>query len=142
MIIVALFLALLIAVLTLFFALQNSQGVTIRFLLWEWPDISLSLALIIPFALGVVVGYLVTVPSAIKNGLIIFTQKRKIDSLEKSLANQSADYEKGLASKTSEMEKAMAAKASAMERAAAPTPAMEVPGSDKATLSSSDPDKS
>ena len=84
MISVFLILALLIAVIAVIFALQNTTQVTIAFLIWQF-DQSLALVLLLSLAIGVVIGLLTISPTVIKGKLAASNQKKKIDSLEKEI---------------------------------------------------------
>ncbi len=106
MIVVVLVAALLIAVVMLVFAIFNGTPVTVNLIFVQIPT-QLSLATLIPFVAGVLVGWLFTVPGSIKNTLTIAGHKRRIDSLEK--------------------EKSMAAKSSPPVGAAAPARDMPQP---------------
>jgi len=75
---------LVIAVLAVIFALQNSMTVTISFLKWETTG-SLSLVLLITLAIGAVIGLLVLAPSLIKHSFAVSNHRKRIGSLEKEL---------------------------------------------------------
>jgi len=79
--------ALLIAVIAVIFALQNTMTVTISFLAWEITG-SLSLVLLITLAIGAVIGLLVLSPSAIRNTIAVSNHRKRIDALEKQLNEQ------------------------------------------------------
>jgi len=81
---VYLIVALVIAIVAVIFALQNTMIITISFLAWEVPG-SLSLVLLITLAIGVVIGLLVLSPSAIKNSMAVSSHRKRIGSLEKEL---------------------------------------------------------
>lgn len=76
--------ALVIAVIAVIFALQNTMTVTISFLAWEITG-SLSLVLLITLAIGALIGLLVLAPSAIKNTIAISNHRKRIGALEKEL---------------------------------------------------------
>jgi len=84
-----LILALLIAILAVIFALQNTMIIGISFLAWRVTG-SLSLALLITLAIGVVIGLLVLAPSAIKNSLAASGHMKRIGALEKELDQHKA----------------------------------------------------
>jgi uncharacterized integral membrane protein len=93
---VYLIVALLIAVVAVIFALQNSITVTISFLAWEVTG-SLSLVLLITLAIGALIGLLVLAPTAIKNTITASNNRKRIGILEKELDEQKlriADLEK------------------------------------------------
>jgi len=81
---VYLIVALVIAIVAVIFALQNTMIITISFLAWDVPG-SLSLVLLITLAIGVVIGLLVLSPSAIKNSMAVSSHRKRIGSLEKEL---------------------------------------------------------
>jgi uncharacterized integral membrane protein len=79
--------ALIIAVIAVIFALQNTMTVTIAFLAWEITG-SLSLVLLITLAIGAVIGLLVLTPSAIKNTITSSKDRKRIGILEKQVEEQ------------------------------------------------------
>lgn len=88
--------ALIIAVVAVIFALQNTMTVTISFLAWEITG-SLSLVLLITLAIGALIGLLVLAPSAIRNTIVVSNNRKRIGALEKQLDEQRvriADLEK------------------------------------------------
>lgn len=76
--------ALLIAVIAVIFALQNTITVTISFLAWKVTG-SLSLVLLITLAIGALIGLLVLAPSAIKSTIAVSNHRKRIGVLEKEL---------------------------------------------------------
>lgn len=76
--------ALIIAVIAVIFALQNTITVTVSFLAWKVTG-SLSLVLLITLAIGAVIGLLVLAPSAIKKTLTVSSHRKRIGALEKEL---------------------------------------------------------
>ncbi len=78
-------LALLIAIATVIFALQNSAIVTVSFLPLHY-DGSLALILIAVFALGLLAGLLISIPSLLRKSFDLREQKRKVKQLEESIA--------------------------------------------------------
>jgi uncharacterized integral membrane protein len=89
-----LFLALLIAIALIFFALQNSALVTVNFLAFHFEG-SLAFILIVVFASGVLTGILMAVPSFWKKSSALREQRRKIKQLEESVAMKPASKAKG-----------------------------------------------
>ena len=81
--------ALVISVLAVIFALQNSMTVTISFLAWE-VTASLSLVILITLAIGALIGYLVLVPSVIKKSVAASNSRKRIGALEKELSEKKA----------------------------------------------------
>jgi uncharacterized integral membrane protein len=89
MAIVYLILALVIAILAVIFALQNSMTVTISFLVWE-VTASLSLVILITLGIGILIGLLVLAPSAIKSSFAASSNRKRIGALEKELDEHKA----------------------------------------------------
>ena len=81
---VYLIIGLVIAVLAVIFALQNSMTVTISFLAWEVTG-SLSLVLLITLAIGALIGLLVLAPSVIKHSIAASNSRKRVGALEKEL---------------------------------------------------------
>lgn len=81
--------ALLIAVLAVVFALQNSMLVTISFFQWTVTG-SLSLVLLATLAIGVLIGLLVLVPSLLKKTIKSSSQRKRIDALENEVSQNRA----------------------------------------------------
>jgi lipopolysaccharide assembly protein A len=86
---VYLILGLVIAIIAVIFALQNTATVTIGFFVWKVTG-SLSLVLLVTLAIGVVIGLLFLAPSAIKNSFQVSGHRKRITSLEKDLAEHKA----------------------------------------------------
>jgi len=84
MVSVYLILALLIAVVAVIFALQNTARVTVAFLLWQF-DQSLALVLLLSLAIGVIIGLLTIFPTVVRSKIAASNQKKKLDSLEKEI---------------------------------------------------------
>ena len=72
--------ALIIAFLAILFALQNTNLVTIQLFIWEYRQ-SLALILLGSFAIGVIVGLLVSVPAMIRRNVRISQAQTQIDKL-------------------------------------------------------------
>jgi putative membrane protein len=79
-----LILALLIAVLAVFFALQNPTVVPISFLIWHFEG-SVALVLLAAYLLGAVSVVLVLLPGIVRRGRKIAVQNKKIKELAKTL---------------------------------------------------------
>jgi uncharacterized integral membrane protein len=77
--------ALLIAIVAVVFALQNSVPVLISFLGWQTQG-SMALILLIAFSLGVLFGFLISVPP-------IIGRMRKISQLQRKVDEQGIDME-------------------------------------------------
>lgn len=75
----------LIAVIAVIFAVQNSIQVTIKFFVWEL-NCSLALLLIILLAAGIGTGMLLLTPVIYRKNVAIKSGKKKIADLEKHLS--------------------------------------------------------
>lgn len=80
----ALILALIIAILAVFFALENTMVVTVSFFGYAVSG-SLALFILIALGIGALIGVLVMIPGRIKSGLSNARSRKKIGSLEASL---------------------------------------------------------
>lgn len=74
-------LSLLIAIALVLFAVQNSAVVTVSFLSLHY-DGSLALILVVVFALGLLSGALISMPSLFRKSSALREQKRRIKQLE------------------------------------------------------------
>jgi uncharacterized integral membrane protein len=81
--------ALIVSILAGVFALQNAIPISVSFLLWK-VDGSLALVLLITFALGSLVSFLVLIPSMVRRRRTVAQQHRKIAELEKQLQDRAA----------------------------------------------------
>ena len=88
---IALILSLVLAVLTVVFALQNDDPMTVDFLFAQTQG-STALVLIVTFALGVIVGLLSTLPGRVRDRreLKKLKKKRSGSSLSKGASGPSA----------------------------------------------------
>ena len=87
-----LFLALIIAVLAVFFALQNSDPVTVKFAVWEFNS-SLAFVLLLALLAGALVSFLFSLPSNVRARWTIRQQRKKMNDNEASLAQVKAKLE-------------------------------------------------
>lgn len=78
--------SLIIAVLAIIFALQNTAITSVTFILWTFTG-SLALVLLIALAAGILISFLASLPTLIKDRLTISRQTRKLGELENSLAD-------------------------------------------------------
>lgn len=78
--------ALVIAVLAVIFALQNTMVVTVTFLLWSFNG-SLALVLLFSVLVGVLISLLASLPGLIKGRWSNAGQKKRLTSLEADLAS-------------------------------------------------------
>ncbi|MFW6359313.1 MAG: LapA family protein [Chroococcales cyanobacterium] len=76
-------LALVIALITVIFALQNATLVIVNFFAWEF-EASLALVLICTLVVGVVIGLLVSVPSGLRHKLRANRYRKRLIELENS----------------------------------------------------------
>jgi putative membrane protein len=88
------FIALLILVVALIFALQNTATATISFLFWR-REISLALALLAAFLLGAAVVGLALLPGWLSNRLKASSRGRRMQELEAELEARSGGIEQG-----------------------------------------------
>ena len=95
-----LILALLIAIIAVIFALQNTATITISFFVWKLTG-SLSLVLLVTLAIGVLIGLLFLSPSYFKNSFQVSGHRKRIGQLEKELD----DHKQTLATLNAEKEK-------------------------------------
>jgi putative membrane protein len=79
-----LFLALLIAVALVLFAVQNAAIVTVSFFTFHFEG-SLAFILVIVFAAGFLSGILMSVPSLLRKGSALREQRRKVKKLEEAM---------------------------------------------------------
>ncbi len=77
--------ALLIALIAVIFALQNTQVVSINFLAWTFQG-SIALEVIVTLIAGVLVGILAMLPASIRSQLQISGKNKEKAGLEASLA--------------------------------------------------------
>jgi putative membrane protein len=85
----SLILALTIAILAVFFALENTMMVTVSFFGYGVVG-SLALFILIAVGVGVLIGVLIMAPGRIKSGLSNARNRKKIGVLEASLDEQRA----------------------------------------------------
>ncbi|MGP1678143.1 MAG: lipopolysaccharide assembly protein LapA domain-containing protein [Burkholderiales bacterium] len=77
----AVIVAIVIAIASVAFAMQNSVPATVVFLFWRF-DGSLAMILLLALALGAVVVALVSTPATLRAKWVINGQRREIDSLK------------------------------------------------------------
>jgi uncharacterized membrane protein YciS (DUF1049 family) len=88
------FLALLIAIAIVLFALQNSAIVTVSFLLFHYNG-SLALILVLVFASGLLAGILISLPSLLRKNAEVREQKRRVRQLEQRMTGATASPPSG-----------------------------------------------
>lgn len=79
-----LILGLIIAIFAGIFAMQNSQPVRIEFLKWSW-ETNVALLILTSLMIGVLISWLLSIPSVIQNFLERFGLKSKVKKLEKKI---------------------------------------------------------
>jgi len=79
-----LILALVIAIVAVIFALQNTATVTVAFFVWKVTG-SLSLVLLVALAIGALIALLVLAPSLLRNSFQASGHRKRIGLLEKEL---------------------------------------------------------
>lgn len=87
--ILSLILGFILGVAALLFALQNTAIVALSFLGYQFES-SLALLVLIALAIGVVLSLLVSIPSAVRDGLKIMSLKRENQKLRDEIATLSA----------------------------------------------------
>jgi lipopolysaccharide assembly protein A len=87
-----LFFALIIAVLAVFFALQNSDPVTVKFAVWDFNS-SLAFVLLLALLAGALISFFFSLPSNLKARWTIRQQRKKLNENETSLAQVKAKLE-------------------------------------------------
>ncbi len=88
-----LILALMIAIIAVIFALQNTAAITISFFLWEVSG-SLALVVLVTLVFGVLVGWLFAAPSLVKGSFQGSNQRKRITALEKEISDYKINLEK------------------------------------------------
>lgn len=91
--ILILFLALLAAIAALILASGNPSVIPVHFLSWSFNS-SLTPLMLGSFVVGLLLGWLITVPGSIKKSLTIGGHKKKIEGLEKQLASKTYNLPK------------------------------------------------
>ncbi len=84
MITLLLILALIIAVIAVIFALQNTAAVSVSFFVWQFNQ-SLALVLLLAAFVGVIIGLLTILPGSIRARWQLAARNKKIASLEKEI---------------------------------------------------------
>ncbi|MFN7036312.1 MAG: lipopolysaccharide assembly protein LapA domain-containing protein [Bellilinea sp.] len=84
MITLLLILALVIAVIAVIFALQNTAAVSVSFFVWQFNQ-SLALVLLLAAFVGVIIGLLTILPGSIRSRWQLAARNKKIASLEKEI---------------------------------------------------------
>ncbi|MDP3991275.1 MAG: LapA family protein [Candidatus Nealsonbacteria bacterium] len=85
--------ALIIAILAVILAFQNTAIILVTFLIWKFEG-SLALVLLLAFIMGVIASLLILLPRIIKKGLVASNQKKKIKELEIKLEEKKEESNK------------------------------------------------
>jgi uncharacterized membrane protein YciS (DUF1049 family) len=86
--ILTLVLALLAAIGAVIFAVGNPGVISVHFLSWSF-DSSLTPLLLAAFALGLILGVLITLPASIRKSFTIAGNRRRTESLKKQIPPKS-----------------------------------------------------
>jgi lipopolysaccharide assembly protein A len=81
------FLSLLIAIVAVIFALQNTAIATVSFLVWELSS-SLALILLIAVFAGVLISFLVSIPQLVRANMKVRGLKKQVADLELKIKEQ------------------------------------------------------
>lgn len=92
---ILLILALLIAIIAVVFALQNTMAVTVSFFVWQF-DQSLALVLLLTMVVGVLIGIFTVLPGSARSKWRLKSQRKKIEALEKSLQQEKIQREEAV----------------------------------------------
>lgn len=84
--------ALLIALVAVIFAVQNTAIVTISFLVWNF-DNSLAVVILLTIFTGVLISILMSAPGWIKNRLVLANLRKKNKDLETRLSKEQDKYQ-------------------------------------------------
>ncbi|MGD9092070.1 MAG: lipopolysaccharide assembly protein LapA domain-containing protein [Anaerolineales bacterium] len=87
-----LFIALLIMLVAIIFAVQNTEPTQVQFLAWKTEG-SLALVLLLTLLAGVLISYFFSLPSKLRDKLTIRSQSKKITQLEDSLKEKQSQLE-------------------------------------------------
>ncbi|MEW6456750.1 MAG: LapA family protein [Acidobacteriota bacterium] len=87
-----LIMTLIVSIITVIFAIQNSEIIGIRFLIWKFKG-SLALILLISFGLGIITSLLASIPSVLKNKKKISNLQHRIQEMENQLPEKQPTLE-------------------------------------------------
>ena len=73
----------IIALITLIFALQNADKITLRLLLWDIQNVSLALVIMLALLIGIMLGLMFMAGTIYQKSKVISDQKKQIELLEK-----------------------------------------------------------
>lgn len=86
-------LVLIVALLTVGFAVANTTTVPISILVTDIPDVPIVLIVVVALLLGMLITYLGMLPAYVRGRRTISGQRKKIIGLEKSVAEQTGKVE-------------------------------------------------
>jgi lipopolysaccharide assembly protein A len=95
MTVILLVIGLIVAILAVIFALQNSTPTVINFLFWPTGEVSLALVLLVTFLLGVVATVLVLLPGIIRRNTQLRGMKKKVGQMDKLVNKDEKDADEG-----------------------------------------------
>ena len=81
--------AIVLAILTALFAIQNATVITVSYLVWRF-EASLALVLILTLGVGILIGYLATLPSSWKKSSQLRRTQRRQAELEDRVGTKGA----------------------------------------------------
>ena len=81
--------ALIIAIVVVIFAVQNSSIALVSFLMWQFQG-SLAMVLLLTFVLGFMTGLLVILPKLIRRSLAVRSQRKKLEESQKIMEQKEA----------------------------------------------------
>lgn len=84
--------SLLIAILAVIFALQNTDQITVSFLFWSYKG-SLALVLLAALVAGALVSFFASLPALARNKWAIRAQRKRTQAVESDLASERARLE-------------------------------------------------
>jgi putative membrane protein len=76
----------IIALIAVVFALQNSDPVSVGFLAWTIPPMSMALILMITLIVGLIAGMLFLAPGIYRRNKVIQSQRNRINTLETEIS--------------------------------------------------------
>lgn len=101
----ALILALVLAILSVFFALQNTAVVTVIFFGYSLEG-SMALFILVALGVGALIGILFMLPGRIKTGIALARKRREVGGLEKTVDEHKTKLEELQKQKTETTESA------------------------------------
>lgn len=87
-----LIIALVIAIFSVIFALQNAVPIVVNLLVWEFES-SLALVLLVTLGVGIIIGLLGATPSTVRKSMKISHQNKRIKQLQATIADHEVNRE-------------------------------------------------